>query len=99
MYVWEPSNFAQSFLARTKPQKQNETLAPANGYLNIIDLKRLKNSSTGMDLPRKEQVEFCGSCCQAKMSSSPFQIKGHKAEHMYQYIYADIMGSFSYTDS
>ena len=28
------------------------------------------------------------------MSSSPFQNKGHVAEHMYQYIYADIVGSF-----
>ena len=28
------------------------------------------------------------------MSLSPFQNKGHKPEHMYQYIYADIVGHF-----
>ena len=65
------------------------------GHLNITHLKCLKNLSTGMDFNGKEQVEFCESCCQVKISLSPFQNKGHKAEHMYQYIYADVVGPFS----
>ena len=84
LYVWEPNNFAQSFLASMKPQIKMELWHLRMGHLNITDLKRLKNLSTGMDFTGKEQVEFCEYCCQAKMILSPFKNEGHKAEHMYQ---------------
>ena len=47
-----------------------------------------------MDFTRTKQGEFCESCCRVNMSLSPFQNEGHKAENMYQYIYADIEGPF-----
>ena len=64
------------------------------GHLNITDLKRLKTLSTGMDFSGKEQSSFCESCCRAKMTATVFKNEGEKADHLYQYIYADIVGPF-----
>ena len=93
LYVWEPV-MEQAYLSTTKPANNMELWHLRMGHLNITDLKRLQKLSFGMDFSGKEQLEFCESCCRAKMSSTPFKNEGVKAEKKFQYIYADIVGPF-----
>ena len=93
LYVWEPV-MEQAYLSSTKPANKMELSHLRMGHLNLTDLRRLQKLSFGMDFSGKEQLEFCESCCRAKMSSTPFKNEGVKAEKKFQYIYADIVGPF-----
>ena len=91
LYVWEPV-MEQAYLSSTKPANKMELWHLRMGHLNLTDLKRLQKLLLGMDFSGKEQLEFCESCCHAKMSSILFKNEGVKAEKKFQCIYADIFG-------